>query len=103
MVLDSCHWHASGGESLEAFPCERIAMVHLNDAPPKPPREIEDADRVLPGEGVIRLRDLLAELQRRGYRGPYSLETFNPSYWEESPEEIARRGKAALDRLFSEG
>ena len=41
--------------------------------------------------------------QRRGYRGPYSLETFNPSYWEESPEEIARRGKAALDRLFSEG
>jgi 2-keto-myo-inositol isomerase len=102
LVLDSCHWHASGGGSLEGFPCRRIAMVHLNDAPAKPPREIEDADRVLPGEGVIRLRDLLDELKRRGYRGPYSLETFNPTYWQEPPEEVARRGKATLDRLFSD-
>ena len=45
---------------------------------PKPPREIEDADRVLPGGGVIRLADLVADLTGRGYRGPWSLETFNP-------------------------
>jgi 2-keto-myo-inositol isomerase len=102
LVLDSCHWHASGGGSLEAFPCKQIAMVHLNDAPAKPPREIEDADRVLPGEGVIRLADLVRELQRRGYRGPYSLETFNPAYWKEPPDDVARRGKTALDRLFAE-
>lgn len=101
LVLDSCHWHASGGGPLDGYPVERIAMVHLNDAPPKPPRQIEDADRVLPGEGVIRLTDLLTDLERRGYRGPYSLETFNPGYWEQPPVEVARRGKAALDRLFA--
>jgi 2-keto-myo-inositol isomerase len=99
VVLDSCHWHASGGGSLEAFPVERLAMVHLNDAPDKPPREIEDADRVLPGEGVIRLRELMAGLGDRGYSGPWSLETFNPTYWNEEPSAVAKRGWTALEAL----
>ncbi len=100
LVLDSCHWHASGSGSLDAFPVERIAMVHLNDAPAKPPREIEDADRLLPGEGIIRLAELVAVLRDRGYHGPWSLETFNPRYWSEDPLRVARDGKAALDRIL---
>jgi 2-keto-myo-inositol isomerase len=103
LVLDSCHWHASGGGSLDAFPVERLAMIHLNDAPSKPPREIEDADRVLPGEGVIRLRELVAAVRDRGYSGPWSLETFNPAYWEEDPSAVARRGWGALDALLGPG
>jgi 2-keto-myo-inositol isomerase len=101
LVLDSCHWHASGSRPLEELPTERIVMVHLNDAPGKPPREIEDADRVLPLEGVIRLPELVRDLQRHGYAGPWSLETFNPTYWERGPLEVAREGRAALDRLFA--
>ena len=89
LVLDSCHWHASGAGSLDPFPVDRLAMVHLNDAPAKPPREIEDADRVLPGSGVIGLPELVADLSGRGYRGPWSLETFNPTYWADDPNEIA--------------
>lgn len=99
LVLDSCHWHASGARPIDAFPVERLAIVHLNDAPAKPPREIEDADRVLPGEGVIRLEQLLAALRGRGYAGPWSLETFNPSYWVEDPARIVGRGRAALQGL----
>ena len=98
LVLDSCHWHASGSQPLESYPVDRIVLVHLNDAPNKPPREIEDADRVLPGEGVIRLQDLLHDLGARGFAGPWSLETFNPKYWTEAPEQIARRGLASLTR-----
>lgn len=100
LVLDSCHWHASGAGPLDAFPVERIAMVHLNDAPAKPPREIEDADRVLPGEGIIPLQQMLGALRSRGYSGPWSLETFNPGYWEEDPASVARRGREALARLL---
>jgi 2-keto-myo-inositol isomerase len=96
LVLDSCHWFTSGSPPLDDFPVERIAMVHLNDAPARPPDEIEDADRVLPGEGVIPLRDLVLGLERRGYRGPWSLETFNPGYWREDPAAVARRGLAAV-------
>ena len=103
LVLDSCHWHASGAGSLERYPVERLAMVHLNDAPAKEPSRVEDADRLLPGEGVIALGALVRELARRGYRGPWSLETFNPTYWESDPLEVARRGRAALAALPLQG
>ena len=100
LVLDSCHWHASGSQPLNSFPVERLALVHLNDAPDKPPREIEDEDRVLPGEGVIQLKNLTAALASRGYSEPWSLETFNHAYWKQDPEDIARRGYAATAALF---
>jgi 2-keto-myo-inositol isomerase len=100
LVLDSCHWHASGSGPLDSFPVERLAMVHLNDAPQKPPPEVEDADRVLPGLGVIRLPWLIGSLRGRGYPGPWSLETFNPAYWAEDPGLVARRGAAALDAML---
>jgi sugar phosphate isomerase/epimerase len=103
LVLDSCHWHASGAGSLDAFPIARLAMVHLNDAPPKPPRDIEDADRMLPGRGVIRLIELVGTLRAAGYRGPWSLETFNPDYWAAAPEEIAAKGRAAVDAVLAAG
>ena len=100
LVLDSCHWHASGSQPLNSFPVDRLALVHVNDAPDKAPREIEDEDRVLPGEGVIKLTTLLGDLKARKYAGPWSLETFNPTYWREDPPSVARRGKAAVDALF---
>lgn len=103
LVLDSCHWHASGSPTLDAFPVERLAMVHVNDAPDKPPREVEDADRLLPGLGVIRLQSLVSTLRSRGYAGPWSLETFNPAYWAEDPAAVARRGAEALNALLPPG
>lgn len=101
LVLDSCHWHASGSQPLDSYPVDRLVLVHLNDAPNKPPREIEDADRVLPGEGVIRLKDLVHDLNGRGYDGPWSLETFNPGYWKEDPRAIADRGLTAVSAILS--
>ena len=99
LVLDSCHWYASGSAPLNGFPVDRLALVHLNDAPAKPPREIEDEDRLLPGEGVIKLADLKRELLARAYQGPWSLETFNPAYWKEDPDVVARRGFQAVTRV----
>ncbi len=100
LVLDSCHWHASGSGSLEAFPIDRLAMVHLNDAPAKPPRDIEDSDRVLPGRGIIRLAELIETLRVAGYNGPWSLETFNPVYWARPADEVAAEGRAAVGRIL---
>lgn len=100
LVLDSCHWHASGSPPLDAFPVTRLAMVHLNDAPAMPLRDIEDADRVLPGLGAIDLRGLVAALRTLQYTGPFSLETFNPTYWDEDPTTVARQGAAALAALL---
>jgi 2-keto-myo-inositol isomerase len=101
LVLDSCHWHASGAQPLDGYPVDRLALVHLNDAPAKPPREIEDADRVLPGEGVINLEALINQLRTRKYAGPWSLETFNPGYWSQDPEDLVRRGHTAIEALLT--
>jgi 2-keto-myo-inositol isomerase len=102
LVLDSCHWHASGAGSLAAFPIERLAMVHVNDAPPKPPRDIEDADRLLPGLGVIDLAGLVGQLRSAAYDGPWSLETFNPEYWSADPVRIAIEGRSRLGRVVGD-
>jgi 2-keto-myo-inositol isomerase len=76
-------------------------MVHLNDAPAKAPREIEDSDRLLPGRGVIRLKELVGTLRAAGYSGPWSLETFNPDYWALPPVEIATEGHAAMTGVLA--
>src|SRR5207245_10939640 len=96
LVLDSCHWHASGSPSLQGYPIGRLVLVHLNDAPAKSAQEIEDADRLLPGEGVIKLAELTQDLKTGGYAGPWSLETFNPSYWAEAPRAVAGGGCVAV-------
>jgi 2-keto-myo-inositol isomerase len=101
LVLDSCHWHASGAQPLDGYPIDRLALVHLNDAPAKPPREIEDADRMLPGEGVIKLKALINDLRAGKYTGPWSLETFNPTYWTEDAAAVARRGFDKVTGLFT--
>ncbi|HET7677463.1 MAG TPA: sugar phosphate isomerase/epimerase [Candidatus Limnocylindrales bacterium] len=100
LVLDSCHWHASGSQSLDGFPVERLRMVHLNDAPAKDPDRVEDADRLLPGEGVIALPSLVSQLAARSYRGPWSLETFNPAHWRADPLAVAEEGRARLRALL---
>ena len=102
VVLDSCHWYASGSPPLDGFPVDRLAVVHVNDAPPKPLVEIEDSDRVLPGLGVIKLHELVRELRSRRYTGPWSLETFNPFYWRDDPAAVAGAGAAAMTRLLEE-
>jgi 2-keto-myo-inositol isomerase len=101
LVLDSCHWHASGSQALDAYPVNRVALVHLNDAPDKPPRQIEDEDRVLPGEGVIKLAELRRELETRGFTGPWSLETFNHAHWKGDPQTVARHGLEAITRILA--
>src|SRR3979409_1709359 len=44
LVLDSCHWHASGGQPLDGYPIDRLALLHLNDAPAKPPQAAQEAN-----------------------------------------------------------
>ncbi|TMD89962.1 MAG: sugar phosphate isomerase/epimerase [Chloroflexi bacterium] len=102
LVIDATHWHASGSPPLGDFPIDRLALVHLNDVPAKPLGEIEDGERVFPGEGVIMLGELVAQLKAGGYTGPWSLETFNPSYWADDPETVARRGFGAVVRVLEE-
>lgn len=72
-------------------------VFHFNDYPATPPRsEINDAQRVYPGDGIAPLKDLIRDLNAIGFKGMLSLELFNRDYWKEDALTVARTG---LDKM----
>ncbi|MGQ0570912.1 MAG: sugar phosphate isomerase/epimerase family protein [Armatimonadota bacterium] len=102
LVIDAFHFYAGGSqlEDLDGLDGSRVFIVHLDDAEAGAPAGLTDAHRLLPGEGVIPLKGLIARLDRAGYSGAYSLELFRPEYWTWDPEELARRGIESMRRVF---
>lgn len=101
MVLDTFHFYA-GGSSVDAIrdvDPEKIFILHVNDAEKLPKAELQDAHRLLPGEGVIPLAEIAANLRHIRYDGPVSLEMFRPAYWFRPPEEVARMGIGAIRKF----
>jgi 2-keto-myo-inositol isomerase len=97
LVIDTCHFYA-GGSSLRSIlkvPAEKILIFHINDVEDRPRETIEDAHRLLPGEGVIPLDDILQRLKATGFDGLCSIELFRPAYWERLPAELAAAARAA--------
>jgi len=98
LVIDTCHFYAGGSElsSIEAVDPDKILIFHINDVEDRPKETIEDAHRLLPGEGVIPLDDILSRLQKIGFDGLCSIELFRPEYWERDPVELASAARAAM-------
>lgn len=71
-------------------------VFHMNDYPDIPRGRINDSDRVYPGSGVAPMATVLRSLFDSGFRGTLSLELFNPSYWEQDAELVARRGLESM-------
>ncbi len=93
MLLDSYHLYKGGSDfaGLRLLNGGALPVFHINDYPADPPRErIDDPDRVYPGDGVAPLGDLMRTLDAIGFRGFLSVELFNPGYWKEPAEDVAR-------------
>jgi 2-keto-myo-inositol isomerase len=101
VVVDAWHWASGGGTlaELRAVDPERIAVVHFDDAPDLPLHTLGDADRLLPGEGVLPLEDFLRALSDGGFDGVVSVELFNPRLWQDGPGPAAARAREALEAL----
>jgi sugar phosphate isomerase/epimerase len=94
-LLDVYHIYKGGSdfEGLSLFPGARMHCFHINDYPADPPRAtIADRHRVYPGDGVAPLKQILRTLNDIGFRGALSLELFNPDYWKQDAELVARTG-----------
>lgn len=104
LVIDAFHFYVGGSrlEDLDGLRGDDVFIVHLDDAADDEPSRLTDADRLLPGAGVLPLRSLVARLQALGYRGAYSLELFRPEYWRWDPEVLARRGLAAMQETVAQ-
>ncbi|MGH2404124.1 MAG: sugar phosphate isomerase/epimerase family protein [bacterium] len=103
LVIDAFHFYVGGSrpEDLDGLDPSRVFIVHLDDAPAGEPSTLTDAQRLLPGEGVIPLRALIDRLQAAGYGGAYSLELFRPEYWTWDPVVLARRGLEGMRRVVA--
>jgi len=87
----------SGFDSLKMLRGNLIDVFHMNDYPGnKPRKELGDADRVYPGDGVAPLHQILSDLKNMNGEKVLSLELFNRAYWEEDPLLVARTGLAKM-------
>jgi sugar phosphate isomerase/epimerase len=82
-----------------------LPVLHMNDYPADPPREkIADRDRIMPGDGIAPLPEILRALRENGSHAVLSLELFSQVYWEKDALEVARTGlakmKAAVEKSF---
>jgi 2-keto-myo-inositol isomerase len=95
VLPDFYHIYKGGNDfaSLGMIEASRMHCFHINDYPAAPPRDsIADKDRVFPGDGVCPLPSLIRQLVENGFQGTFSLELFNPLYWERDAAEVAVEG-----------
>jgi 2-keto-myo-inositol isomerase len=102
LVIDSFHFYAGGSqlESINALDAGRLFIFHINDAEDRPREQLEDRHRLLPGLGILPLREIVAALRRIGYDRVVSVEIFRPEYWERDATELAREARAATMRVL---
>jgi sugar phosphate isomerase/epimerase len=100
LLLDSWHWYTAGGdvETLRSLSADDVVDVHVNDAPDRPRADQIDSDRRLPAQtGVIDIEAFLRELDRMGYDGPVSVESFSDDVEAMAPADAVTATKGALD------
>jgi sugar phosphate isomerase/epimerase len=102
VCLDVFHYQTgpSKPEDLALLTRENLFHVQLCDLAGVPRELATDADRVLPGDGDIRLEPIVARLREIGYEGFVSLEVMNPRLWQVAPASVAEVGLASLLRLL---
>ena len=97
-----------GGSDFHGFKqlsAHTVQVLHMNDYPADPPRAtIGDRDRVMPGDGIAPLTQILRDMLANGSRATLSLELFNPTYWKQDPLSVAKIGlekmKAAVNKAL---
>ena len=97
VTLDAWHWYHSGGTvaDIRAAKGARILHIHVSDAKPMPPEEVQDNMRYLAGEGVIDLVGFFQALKAIGYQGGVAPETIGPRIPDGMPPEES--AKLALE------
>ncbi len=102
LLPDAYHIYKGGSDfnGLKMISSRAIQVFHLNDYPADPPREtIRDGDRVMPGDGIAPLTQIVRDLCDNGSEAVLSLELFSRVYWEKNPLEVAREGLAKMKRV----
>ena len=103
LLVDAYHFERSGagGRGFEDVPGEEIFAFQYSDVPNTPlPAGARPADRLLPGRGRVRWKEVFQLLKEKDYQGYLSYEAPNPETWTRPPEDVAREALAATRNLL---
>jgi 2-keto-myo-inositol isomerase len=101
-VIDTFHFYAgnSSFEAIERMKPEKLFIFHINDAENLPKEQLTDAHRLYPGTGILPIKEIKARFDKIGYDRMVSIEIFRPEYWNEDPFEVAKKAKAATEKVL---
>jgi 2-keto-myo-inositol isomerase len=93
----------SGFDCLKMLDGGVIDIFHMNDYPGAIPREqLQDKDRVFPGDGAAPLGQILSHLYRMSGPKILSLELFNRNYWDLDPLLVAKTGLEKMKKAVGD-
>ena len=105
-LIDAYHFTRSGagGRGFEDVPGEQIFVFQYSDVPAQPvPEGVKrPTDRLAPGKGIVKWREMLGLLAEKGYTGYLSYEAPNPDLWAQSPYDVAREGVELTRKLLKD-
>ncbi len=104
-VIDTFHFYAgnSSFEAIDSMKPEKLFIFHINDAEDLPKEQLTDAQRLYPGEGILPITEIKAHFDKIGYDRMVSIEIFRPEYWDQDPFEVAKKAKAATEKVLGLG
>ena len=105
LLLDAYHMErsGSGGRGFESYPAQKIFAFQFSDVPDAPPSAANrPTDRLAPGKGKVRWREVFRLLKEKNYAGYLSYEAPNPDHWSRPAEEVAREALEATRKLLAD-
>jgi 2-keto-myo-inositol isomerase len=103
LTVDAAHFYGGGGlmSELDRLDPRRIFSFHLDDLEDTPKEAISDAQRLLPGLGVVPLDEICARLKGIGYNRSCAIELFRPEYWDWDPQELAIKARQTALKVLA--
>jgi 2-keto-myo-inositol isomerase len=103
-MLDCYHFWSglSKFEDLDLLRPGELAHVHFQDVPDMPRELLDNSTRLIPGDGISPLKQILRKLSEKGYSGPLSVELFLPQFQQGDPYEVARRIRERAEPVIRE-
>ena len=104
-LVDAYHFTRSGfgGRGFAPIPAEQIFCFQYSDLSPTPVTGVKrPTDRLPPGKGVVKWKEMLGLLAEKGYTGYLSYEAPNPDLWARSPYDVAREGVELTRKLLTD-
>jgi 2-keto-myo-inositol isomerase len=104
LVIDAFHFHTGGStyEMLEGLDPQLVLLVRLEDADSRAPATLTDANRLLPCDGVLPLRDFVRKLREIGYDGLFSIALYGSAYREWGRRHLAHVARESVEALCAE-